>query len=454
MAVQRLRQLADAQIAGGTNTGLMPFLAFSISTDPRYNLSVARSWCQHAFAGIRPVSASNPADTAVKPEALTIRRPDNRICIGYLSSDFKNHATAHLIGSLFKTHDRSRFRIHAYSYGTDDGSAYRAQLQADCDQFVDLRSMSHGDAAARIMADSVDILVDLKGHTEGNRMEICAYRPAPIQVAYLGFPGSSGADFMDYLISDGVVTPPDHEAYFSEKLVLLPHTYQVNDRFQKIAATPESRKSAGLPDETFVFCCFNESYKIEARLFDVWMSILRQVSDSVLWLLDTSADTSENLRRQAEKRGVASERLVFAPKIPKQHHLARLRFANLCLDTWMVNGHTTTSDALWAGIPVVVIFGTHFASRVSASLLSAVGLPDLIADSPASYEAMAVRLATHAEELRKLKKRLKDNQLRMPLFDTHRFTRNLESAYQRMWARHVSGGTPKMMQIWDVMSSL
>lgn len=435
-AVRQLRSLTDEPIGKGVNAGVMPFLAFSISDDPRYNLAVSRSWCRRAFSHFQPVRGPEQDRTDAGGHS------DDRICIGYLSGDFKNHATAHLMASLFQTHDRSGFKIHAYSYGIDDRSDYRRRIETGCDRFVDIRALTHRDAALRIARDGVDILVELKGHTEGNRMEICAYRPAPIQVAYLGFPGSSGADFMDYMISDAVVTPPGHAAWFTEKLVMLPHSYQVNDRLQKISAAPVSRRDAGLPDAGCVFCSFNEPYKIEPALFDVWMSILRQVPDSVMWLLETADVTGGELRERARKCGIASNRLVFARKISKKRHLARLRLADLALDTRTVNGHTTTSDALWAGVPVISMLGTHFASRVSASLLHAVGLGDLVAESTAAYETLAVTLAADPEKLGRLKGRLEKNRIRMPLFDTGRFTRNLERAYRFIWRRHMCGQPP------------
>jgi protein O-GlcNAc transferase len=255
--------------------------------------------------------------------------------------------------------------------GKDDGSYYRARIQNDCDKFVDISSLSFTNAAKCIYEDQVDILVDLKGYTKDNRLAICALRPAPIQVSYLGFPGTTGADFLDYLITDKIVTPEDHAFYYSENFVYLPHCYQVNDHTQPISNKDWKKTDIGLPESCFVFCCFNHPYKIDSVMFDVRMRILQQVPESVLWLLSGNKIAEKNLRREAEARGVKSERLIFAEMLPKDEHLGRLKFADLNLDTRIVNGHATTSDALWAGVPVITLQGSNFASRVSSSILFA-----------------------------------------------------------------------------------
>ena len=370
-----------------------------------------------------------------------------RITLGYLSGDFHDHPTAHLMGGLFALHDRDAFRVIAYSHGRDDGSAYRKRLEGECDSFVDIRDMDPGQAARRIYDDHVDILIDLKGHTEGNWLEICALRPAPVVATYLGFPGTTGAGFIDYILTDRIVSPEDHAAFYSETFAYLPHCYQVNDRTQAIAGDRVTRAGCGLPGDAFVFCSFNKNYKIEPAMFGVWMDLLAGTPDSVLWLMRGNDLAEGNLRREAAVRGIAADRLVFAGGLPKDRHLARLGLADLALDTRVCNGHTTTSDALWAGVPVITIKGGHFASRVSASILNAVGLPELVTGSLDAYAALAGELSHDPDRLRQLRDRLAENRLSEPLFDTPRFVKNLERAYQRMWERFVEGSAPRRIEV-------
>jgi protein O-GlcNAc transferase len=320
----------------------------------------------------------------------------------------------------------------------------------ESDQFIDIRESSHIDAAKRIYADGVDILVDLKGHTKGSRLGILACRAAPIQVHYLGYPGTTGADCIDYLITDRIVTPEEHAPYYSEKLVFLPHCYQVNDHQQEIASRNWNRETLGLPDKGFVFSSFNLPYKIDPVMFDCWMRILQQVPDSVLWLFGDNENTRYNLRQEAADRGVDPDRLVFAQKLEKAEHLSRLQWADLALDTRIVNGHTTTSDSLWAGVPVVVLQGGHFASRVSSSLLHAVGLSELVTYRLEEYEKIAVQLASRPSELKAVRLKLNSNRLKKPLFDTARFVRNLENAYRAMWRIFLEGRAPRQIEVFEV----
>jgi protein O-GlcNAc transferase len=370
-----------------------------------------------------------------------------KIVVGYLSNDFHDHPTAHLMLSLFRLHNRNEFEILCYSYGVDDGSYYRARIEQDCDKFLDIRDLSHADAAKRIYEDRVDILVDLKGYTMSHRLGICALRPAPIQVSYLGFPGTTGADFIDYIITDKIVTPENHAPYYSENFVYLPHCYQVNDHTQAISKKAWKIEDFGAPAGSFVLCSFNSPYKVDRTTFDVWMKILQQVPQGVLWLLRGNESAEENLRREAEVRHVKAERLIFAQTLPKDEHLARLRLADLSLDTGIVNGHTTTSDALWAGVPVVTLQGSHFASRVSASILTAIGLPELVAHSLDDYEALVVRLAHNPDELEAIRERLARNRLAEPLFDTPRFVGNLEKAYKEMWQIVLAREKPRQIEV-------
>lgn len=372
--------------------------------------------------------------------------PRGRLRIGYLSADFHEHATAVLIAELIERHDRARVEVVGCSYGPDDGGPMRRRLVRGFDRFVDLSALPSAEAAQRIRAEGIDILVDLKGHTQNARIEIPAHRPAPVQAQWLGYPGSLGAGFIDYVIADPVVTPFDHQPAFAERIVHLPVCYQPNDRTRPIGPTP-TRAACGLPETGMVFCCFNAAYKIGPALFDLWCRLLTAVPGSVLWLLDSHPEVAGNLRREAALRGVAPERLVFSPRLPLPDYLARYRLADLFLDTAPVGAHTTASDALWAGLPVLTMLGDGFASRVGASLLNAVGLPELVTGSPADYEATALRLAHRPEERAAFKERLARNRDTAALFDTGRFARALERAYETMWAIHAAGEAPRAFAV-------
>jgi predicted O-linked N-acetylglucosamine transferase (SPINDLY family) len=365
-----------------------------------------------------------------------------KLRIGYLSADFHAHATAYLTAELFELHDRGRFEVIAYSYGPDDASPMRTRLKEAFDRFVDISALSHAEAAARIHAERVDILVDLKGYTQDARSEIVALRPAPIQASFIGYPGTMGADFIDYLVADRWVAPPEHAADYSEKLVYMPGSYQVNDRKRAAAGVP-TRSQLGLPETGFVFCCFNQAYKILPETFAVWMRLLAQLPGSVLWLLQTNRWAAENLRRHAAGSGVDPARLLFAPLLPHARHLARVGAADLMLDTWPYNAHTTASDALWVGLPVLTCPGETFASRVAAGQLAALGVPELIAGSKGAYEALALALARAPARLSELRRKVLARRDASPLFDTPDFTRHLELAYQEMWRVHLSRGTPR-----------
>jgi protein O-GlcNAc transferase len=361
------------------------------------------------------------------------RRVKEKITLGYLSGDYQLHATAYLIAELFEKHDRNRFEVIGYGYGPDDGSAMRQRLLAAFDRFVDLRDVSFQESAQRIAADEVDILIDLKGYAGTTRPAILAMRPAPIQVNYLGYPGTMGAPFMDYILVDDFIVPSDQQPFFTEKLVHLPGCYQINDSKREITSHAPTRAECGLPAEGFVFCDFNNSYKITPEMFSIWMDLLKEVPGSVLWLLEGNSDVAVNLLREAEARGVAADRLVFAGKKPMAEHLARHRLVDLFLDTFPVCAHTTASDALWAGCPLLTLAGETFIARVAGSLLRTIGLPELITTSFDAYKALALRLARDAKMLADLRARLAVNRLTSSLFDATQFARNLEKAYIRMW---------------------
>lgn len=411
--VQRYR---DA-VAVGTSA-LSPFAFLSLPSTRAEQRACARNW-------VAPIAATGHA-------APSLARRE-RIRVGYLSADFHTHATAFLAAGLFEAHDRQRFEIHAYSTGPDDRSPLRARLVRAFDRFVDLRDAAPAAVAQAIRTDGIDVLVDLKGHTQDATPLVLAHRPAPIQVHYLGYPGTIEGGLCDYLVGDAIVTPVEHAADYAEAIVRLPGSYQVNDRARPIAATP-SREALGLPAEGVVFASFNQTYKINPEVFDAWARILGNVEGSVLWLLVRRGDDPAigNLRREAHARGVDPGRLVFAAQRPNAEYLALYRHADLFLDTWPYNAHTTASDALWAGCPVLTILGDTFASRVAASLVTAVGLPELVTASIDAYVERACALARDPGERARLRAYLAGPGRASSLFDTAATTRALEAAYETM----------------------
>ncbi len=436
-----LRRDAEKRLAQGQRPAITPFNTMTMPWPPELHLAIARGYAE---ALVRSLGSL--------PETLRFTHPrtrTGRLRIGYLSGTFHHHALLQLMQGLFGLHDRRDFEVFAYSYGPDDDSSYRRRVRKDCDKFVDVAGLSAAEAARCIHADGVHVLVDLMGFTGGAREEIVALRPAPIQVNYIGFAGSMGAPFLDYLVSDRIVTPPELAGAYSEQLVLLPHCYLVTDHEQPIAATTARRADYGLPEGAVVFSCFNNSYKFEPEIFGVWMRILGQMPGSVLWLYAGGPTVEKNLRRVAAARGIAADRILFAPHRPKAEHLARLRLADLFLDTHYVNAHTGACDALWAGLPVLTCPGRTFASRVAASLVANIGLPELAAADLGEYERTAVRLARQPAELRALRERLAANRTRWPLFDTPRITRNLERAYRAMWEIYAAGEPPRPIAVTE-----
>ncbi len=371
------------------------------------------------------------------------QRPGDRLRLGYLSADFRKHPVASALVEIFEQHDRARFEVTAYSFGPDDESPLRERLVKAFDRFVDIRSFSYDQAARRIHEDGVDILIDLMGYTGSARTQILAMRPAPVQVNFLGYSGTLGGDFVDYIVVDDFVVPAEHRDAFTEQLIYMPGSYMANDSQRPVSAQRPSRSEAGLPETGFVFCAFNQGYKITPQVFDVWMRLLARVPHSVLWLLEYNSLVVANLKREAEERGVDSQRLVFAQKLPQPEHLARTKNADLFLDTWPVNAQTTATDALWVGCPLLTCPQAPFISRVAGSLLRTVGLPELIAESPEEYERLAVELASDGERLDSLRARLNEARTTSMLFDGTRFARDLEQAYEHMWQVYSSGRPPE-----------
>lgn len=407
---------------------------------PSFFLAVSDSAAAQLQCARTYIANKHPATS--KPLWNGERYPHDRIRLAYLSADFHNHATAYLMAELFELHDKTRFEVAAISFSPDVKGDMRERLERSFNQFIDVRQMSDLSVAEMLRDLQIDIAIDLKGFTQGSRTGILACRAAPVQVNYLGYPGTMGADYIDYILADSHVIPAGHEAFYAEKVVRLPGTYQVNDSKRAIAAHTPSRADVNLPETGFVFCSFNNNYKITPPIFDIWMRLLHQVDGSVLWLLEDNATASRNLKREASQRGIAAERLVFAPRVALKDHLARHRLADLFLDTLPINAHTTASDALWAGLPVLTCMGNAFASRVAGSLLHAVGLPEMATHTLMDYEALALRLATAPELLASIKSRLAHNRMTQPLFDAARFRRNIESAYITMYERYQKGLLP------------
>jgi protein O-GlcNAc transferase len=360
----------------------------------------------------------------------------DRIRISYLSADFRHHPLAQLAVGLFEHHDKSRFEIMAISSGPDDGSDLRNRIRSAADNFIDVRGMPDSEVAEFIRRAEIDILVDLSGFTEANRFGVFARRASPLQVNFLCYTGTMGADCMDYIIADPTVIPKDQFEFYSEKVVWLPDTYQANDRSRSISGRRPTRSECNLPDATFVFSCFNATYKITSEVFAVWMRLLAKTQGSVLWLLETNPTATQNLRREAEAHGITPRRLIFAPPMTLADHMARIGLADLFVDTLPYNAHTTASDALWAGLPVLTCLGDTFAGRVAASLIRAIGLPELVTTSLENYETLALKIAGDPSLLRAIRGRLVRNRDTYPLFDTARYTRHIEAAYVTMWERY------------------
>ncbi|HSV59600.1 MAG TPA: tetratricopeptide repeat protein [Variovorax sp.] len=418
-----------------------PFPMVAVPADQATLLACARTYAHDKHP-------AQPAPAFTSPPA------DRKIRIGYFSADFHLHATAHLMAGLFECHDRQRFETYAFAFGPQVRDAMRERLVAAFDHFVEVSDCSDADIAAKARAAGLDIAVDLKGFTQDCRPGIFAHRAAPLQVNYLGFPGTMGLECIDYVVADDTLIRPDEFCNYAEKVLLLPDSYQVNDNTRPIAAQAPSRSSLGLPEQGFVFATFNNSYKITPDVFDVWMRLLLRVPGSVLWLLRSSAEAATRLQEEARMRGVDDARLVWAERMDLPQHLARHACADLFLDTVHCNAHTTCSDALWAGLPVLTLAGHRFASRVSASLLKAAGLPELITHDLAAYEDLALTLASSPQQLHALRERLARNRLECPLFDTSLFARRLEAGFKAMLERHRRGLAPDHIRVTDQMTTL
>lgn len=408
-----------------------PFPLLAMSDDPMLHRQASEIFAHYQYP-----SNSTLGPIAKHPKGEKIR-------IGYFSADFHNHATGYLLAELIELHDKIQFELIGISFGPNQDDEMRIRLQQSFDQLIDASTMSDIEIAQLSRDLKIDIAVDLKGFTQNCRTGIFAYRAAPIQLSYLGYPGTMSTNYIDYLIADRTLIPQEAQQAYSEKIAYLPNSYQANDRKRVISDKRFTKGDLGLPEQGFIFCSFNNNYKILPATFEIWMRILKAVDGSVLWLYEDNAAAADHLRQEAEKRGVHPSRLVFAKRMPLAEHLARHQLADLFIDAFPCNAHTTASDALWAGLPVLTLMGNSFASRVAASLLKAIELPELITSTPQAYEALAIEIAKNPAKLAALKQKLASNRLTTPLFDTPQFTKDLERSYVQIYERYQAGLPPE-----------
>jgi protein O-GlcNAc transferase len=413
---------------------IRPFMYQAISDSPVSLKACAEVYADYFFPSARAQFSAN-------------RQRHAKIRVGYVSGEFREQATAYLAVGLYEHHDKTRFEIIAFDNGVSDGGPTRRRLEAAFDKFVPIAALSDRAATQRVLQEEVDILVDLNGYFGASRTAIFASKPAPIQVNYLGFPGTLGASYFDYILADRLVIPESDHQFYSEKVVYLPDCYQVNDQRTRRSSAKQNRAEHNLPQHGFVFCSFNQSYKLTPLVFASWMRILRDIDDSVLWLLDSHSHWAVTLRKAAYAHGVAPERLIFAPMVPPDDHLGRIELADLFLDSMPCNAHTTASDALWAGVPMITCRGTSFPGRVATSLLYTIGLPELVTSNIEEYEALAIKLAREPNTLESIRKKLISNRWTSPLFDVSRYRENIESAYVQMVETWRSGQPPKSFSV-------
>jgi len=428
-------QAARYPVLGVDESVASPFAMLAMEDSPARQMLRANGYTKDKFTSApRPQPQSRPSGRS-------------KLRLGYFSSDFHDHAVLYLIAGLFRVHDKSAFELYAYSSGPIQTGPLRDATKRHFDVFTEASGLSNQDLVALARKHQLDIAIDLSGYTQRSRTQIFARGVAPIQINFLGYPGTMGADFMDYIVADPTVVPAAERAHISESVIYLPHCYQPNDNQRPIAETNTTRKDFGLPQDGIVFCCFNNSYKISPAEFSIWMRILGKVENSVLWLLRPNAETENNLRRAAATHGISPYRLVFAKNLPQSEHLARHKHADVFIDTFNYNAHTTASDALWAGLPVVTKVGHQFAARVAASLLHAVGLPELVTESEEDYEALILELAADPAKLKAIRSKLDANRLTEPLFDTARYTRNFERGLNHAFELYLEGKAPEDIRV-------
>jgi predicted O-linked N-acetylglucosamine transferase (SPINDLY family) len=426
----------ESRLKGGERASA-PFNLFALLDDPDLQKRAAEAFMAAKF----PQKSGATAIVTRRPRRDVIR-------IGYFSADFQMHPVSLLCAELFERHTRSQFQVTAFSFGPDTQDLMRKRLEAAFDKFIDVRDKTDAAIASLARDLEIDIAIDLMGMTQSSRPGIFAARAAPVQINYLGYPGTIGADYIDYLIADPVTIPVSHRGFYREKIVDLPGSFMPQDTQRAISDKLFTRAELGLPETGFVFCCFNASYKFNPRVFDCWMTILRNTPGSVLWLAESNSTAIANLKREAAARGVDPSRLVFAGRTESlEEHLARYRAAGLFLDTWPYNAHATASDALWAGVPVLTLAGETFPARVGASLVNAIGLGELIETTDAAYIGSATELATHPDKLAAIKRRLSLNRTSGQLFDMSSYVKHIEAAYRAMYDKHLAGAEPEHIQI-------
>jgi len=447
----RAQPAGEGQLLGPLPS-VQPFHALVYPTNLRITQLIAQRYAARAKA--------NMALLGLPAFQYRPKKPTDRIHIGYVSSDLGNHPLSHLMQSVFGMHDRSKVKITCYALTPSDSSVWRQKIESEVEAFRDISAISNEDAAKLIHADNVHILVNLNGYTKGARNEIFAVHPAPIQCSYMGFCGTLGADYMEYMVADARVVPNDasYQQFYDEKLVYMPHSYFVNDhkqssRYMLDVEDPESKTRAhyGVPEDKFVFCNFNQLYKISPDIFDVWCSILKRVPNSLLWLLRFPPAGEQHIREEARKRGVKDDQIFFSDVAPKDEHIRRGKLAEVFLDTPQCNAHTTGCDILWSGTPMVTLEGPKMAMRVASSLLYAAGAEELVCKDFSEYEELAVQLAVDDDKYMGIRSRLEMDREESPLFDTARWVRNLEEGYRLMWSRHEQGLPPDHIDVPDVV---
>ena len=420
---------------GTTKNSINPFSMLSLEDAPERHYLRSKVYAEAQYPQ-KPIPL--PAKPSKRPECIRI---------GYFSTDFKRHPVAYLIAKVIEQHNRDKFQIFGYSLMNNKEDELQQRLTKSFDVFKDVSAISDKEVALLSRQDNIDIAIDLNGYTQNSRSGIFAYRAAPIQINYLGYPSTMGIKFIDYIIADQNLIPLESQKFFSEKPIYLPNTYMPTDNTRKFSQYPISRNEIGLPNDGFVFCCFNNNYKMTSAEFNIWMRLLHKIKGSVLWLRRSNMMSDKNIIKEAQKRNVDPSRIIFADKVPMDEHLARLKLADLFIDTFSFNGHTTTTEALWAGLPVVTKQGKGFASRVAASLIKAIGLPELITNSEKDYEALILDLATNPNKINKVKNKLVSNIISQPLFDTEKYTKHLENGYQKVYQNYFQEQPPQTIFI-------
>ncbi len=431
--INKLIEATKNSLSGNKAAPLSPYHSLSIPIDLSLQKKLVETYVEKKFGHIKPAFELNKS----KKEKLKI---------GYVSSDFRNHPTAHLMNGLFKLHDRNKFEVYTFAMNPEDGSSYRKSIKENSDHFIEIAGINSVKIAELINGYGIDILVDVMGHIQNSRPEIFAMRPAPVQINFLAYPGTTGARFIDYLVTDHIVIPQENEEYYSEKLIFMPDTYFVTDNKQLISR-PKTKVEYGLPEDKFIFCCFNKTNKIDAKVFAVWLEILKAVPDSVLWLLSDNDFVKDNLRKYAAKKNISPERIIFASRMPKEEHLARYKVADLFLDCFAVTAHTTAVDCLWAGLPIITLLGDRIISRASASILKACNMQKLVAKNIDEYKQIILSYANDSKLLNNLKKELSYGLFSTALFGTEKYVKNLEEAYLKTFDIYSSNKEIKNIEI-------